>query len=477
MLFNSFAFAIFFPVVLVLYWLLPFRAQNVMLLIASYFFYGYWDWRFLSLIVISTLVDYIAGLRIERDIGNDDPAAVKRRKWWLIASVCTNLGILGFFKYFNFFVGTFEAMLAGVGIDATAWHLNIVLPVGISFYTFQTMSYTIDVHRGVMKPTRNLLDFALYVSFFPQLVAGPIERAKELLPRITSKRTFNKDQFMDGLHLIFWGLFKKVFVADNLAVTVDRIFNSPSPSGFEVLIGAYTFAWQIYCDFSGYSDIARGCAKCLGIELMLNFDHPYVAVNPSDFWRRWHISLSSWLRDYLYVPLGGNRHGNFATYKNLALTMLLGGLWHGASWVFVLWGAYQGALLIAHRLLRDTLRQISDWFSAIPQSIRSLFKIIMFYQLVCVGWIIFRAVSMHQIIDMTVALFTWRGAANWSLVTPLIKFAGPLMLVELAQVLLKRDDLNNLYVPVWAKAMAYSVAFYLFAFYGAAAQSFIYFQF
>jgi D-alanyl-lipoteichoic acid acyltransferase DltB (MBOAT superfamily) len=340
------------------------------------------------------------------------------------------------------------------------------------------MSYTIDIYRGKMQPTRNFIDFAVYVAFFPQLVAGPIERAKALLPRIMNRRSFDSSQFMDGLGLIFWGLFKKVYVADNLAPVVDRIFAMNDPTGFEALVGAYAFAWQIYCDFSGYSDIARGCAKCLGIELMLNFDHPYVAVNPSDFWRRWHISLSSWLRDYLYISLGGNRKGEVATYRNLAYTMLLGGLWHGASWVFVLWGAYQGAFLIAHRLLQPVLNVMKSVTEKINGQVRHVFKIIVVFQFVCIGWIIFRARSVGQVFDMLGAIVRWEGSPDWSLLTPIFQFAGPLMLIELIQVLLGRDDLQNLRpVPAWAKAAAYGVFFYLFAFHGAAAQSFIYFQF
>jgi D-alanyl-lipoteichoic acid acyltransferase DltB (MBOAT superfamily) len=339
------------------------------------------------------------------------------------------------------------------------------------------MSYTIDIYYGKLKPTRKFLEFALYVSFFPQLVAGPIERAKELLPRIINKRVFNKAQFLDGLHLIFWGLFKKVFVADNLAPYVEKYFHASSLSGWEVCMAAWFFAWQIYCDFSGYSDVARGCAKLMGIEIMLNFDHPYVATNPSDFWKRWHISLSSWLRDYLYIPLGGNRGGVYGTYRNLSLTMLLGGLWHGASWIFVLWGAYQGALLIGHRLTQETLKKIERVTRVIPKNVRHVFNIIVFFQLVCVGWIIFRAQSVGQVWDMLISVFTWSGSVDIGQIIPLLKFAGPLMIVEFVQVTLARDDLNNLHVPVWPKALAYSIATYLFIFYGAAAQSFIYFQF
>ena len=478
MLFNSFVFAVFFLVVLGLYWLLPLRLQNIMLLAASYLFYGYWDWRFLSLIALSTLVDYITGLKIEEQNIKGGEGSQKLKKRWLLVSICTNLGLLGFFKYFNFFTASMTAVLSNLGVNPDMFYLDIVLPVGISFYTFQTMSYTIDIYRGKMQPTKRFLDFALYVSFFPQLVAGPIERAKDLLPRILNKRHFDRVQFFEGVHLIFWGLFKKVYVADNLAPLVDQVFRNPSPSGFEVIFGAYAFAFQIYCDFSGYSDIARGCAKCMGIELMINFNFPYIAVNPSDFWQRWHISLSSWLRDYLYIPLGGNRGTTFATYRNLSLTMLLGGLWHGASWVFVVWGAYQGVLLIGHRLLTPIIDSLAKIRAAIPAEIRKVVNIVVMFQLVCVGWIIFRARTMDQIGDMIAAVFTWRGAPDWSLVIPLIQFGAPMFIIEAFQFIWSKDDPHLFQkIPLYVRGLAYGVLFYLFAMHGAAAQSFVYFQF
>jgi len=477
MLFNSFAFALFLPIVLILYWLLPFRWQNRMLLIASYVFYGYWDWRFLFLIALSTVVDYVAGLQVYKHEGHTNDKSVKLRKIWLVGSICSNLVILGFFKYFNFFIDTFAGLLGTLNVETNSLYLEIILPVGISFYTFQTMSYTIDIYRKKMLPTRRFIDFALYVAFFPQLVAGPIERACNLLPLILNKRTFNRTQFFEGVHLIFWGLFKKVYVADNLAPIVNRIFGMSDPTGMEAVIGTYAFAFQIYCDFSGYSDIARGVAKCMGFELMLNFNHPYVAISASDFWRRWHISLSTWLRDYLYVPLGGNRKGNFRTYVNLFLTMLLGGMWHGASWIFILWGAYQGAFLLSHRLMKPLLNGISI-IRMIPYSLRHLIKMVFVFQLVCIGWIIFRAQSVDQVVDMLTAIFTWRGSADYSLILPLLQFAGPLMLFDLIQAAFGNDELQKIEViPIWIKSCVYAIIFYLLAFYGASAQSFIYFQF
>ena len=485
MWFNTLDFAVFFIVVWTLYWLLPLRAQNVMLLVASYFFYGYWDWRFLSLIAISTMVDYIAGLKIGRAATEGGPGSARRKKAWLIASICTNLGLLGFFKYFDFFVDSLSAVAASFGLDPGRLHLGIVLPVGISFYTFQTMSYTLDIYRGKMKPTRRLVEFALFVAFFPQLVAGPIERAKALLPQMLRKRRFDFYQFVDGLHLIFWGLFKKIFVADNLAPFVDRVFGGSleqyaaiDPSGFAVILGAYAFALQIYCDFSGYSDIARGCAKCMGFELRLNFNHPFASKNPSEFWQRWHISLSTWVRDYLYISMGGSRRGTVRTYLNLGVAMVLVGLWHGAQWGRVLWGAHQAVLLILHRMLEPLLAKLSWARGRLLDGLWRLAKMIFMFQLFCMGLIIFRALSVGQALDMFWRICVWKGAADWSLTLPLLGYAGPLLIFEVIQVILERDDLHRLErVPAWAKSAACAMVFYLLAFYGATAQSFFYFQF
>ena len=297
-----------------------------MLLVASYAFYGAWDWRFLGLIVLSTVVDYVVGMSLA---ATGDP---RRRQFLVTASIVANLGILGLFKYAGFFAKSLVGLGASLGVEIPAFALDVVLPVGISFYTFQTLSYTIDIYRGTLKPTRRFLDFALFVAFFPQLVAGPIERASRLLPQVLQPRHVTWEKFGSGSWLILWGLFKKVVIADNLAFLVNAVYaTDASPTGWQVVAGTVAFAWQIYCDFSGYSDIARGLARLMGFELMVNFNLPYAARSPADFWRRWHISLSTWLRDYLYIPLGGNQGGALRTYRNLGLTMLLGGLWHGAA--------------------------------------------------------------------------------------------------------------------------------------------------
>ncbi len=487
MWFNSFDFAVFFVIVLGLYWLFQrwrrhgLRVQNLMLLAASYFFYGYWDWRFLSLILISTVVDYVAGLRMQAAIDEGGPDKDRRKRRWVTASIVTNLGLLGFFKYFNFFAGSFEAAFGATG----EWlRLDIVLPVGISFYTFQTMSYTIDIYRERMKPVRGLggfLDFALFVAFFPQLVAGPIERASSLLPQIRAQRRFSLDQFGDGLHLIFWGLVKKVFVADNLAPYVDEIFAAgANPTGFAIIAGVWMFAFQIYCDFSGYSNIARGCAKCMGIDIRVNFKHPYISTNPREFWQRWHITLSTWLRDYLYIPLGGNRQGKAKTYRNLSITMLLGGLWHGAQWNFVFWGAYHGAVLMLHRALRPVLERVRVPLPGAARKAWHLVKMLFMFHVVCLGWLFFRAQdhSAGEIWELVRRAFTLHGAVDWSLARPLVIYAVPLLLVDLAQIAAGREELHRVRpVPAWAKCVAYSIFFYLFAFQGATAESFIYFQF
>lgn len=317
--------------------------RNAVALAGSYVFYAAWDWRFLGLIVFSTLLDFIAGLKIA------EAGTPRLRRAWLAASVAGNLGVLAFFKYWNFFQESAAALFAALGLPIRPWTLDIILPVGISFYTFQTMSYSLDVHAGRMQPTRNLLAFAAYVAFFPQLVAGPIERAHRLLPQFLGPRVIDEHAFRRGLDLIAWGLFKKVVVADQLAPFVDLVYALDHPPPGLAALATVAFGFQIYADFSGYSDIARGLARLLGFELAINFNRPYFADSLRDFWHRWHISLSTWLRDYLYIPLGGNRRGVWCTFRNLAVTMALGGLWHGAAWHFVLWGCWHGLGLILER--------------------------------------------------------------------------------------------------------------------------------
>lgn len=337
MTFNSLHFVAFFAVVLSGVALLRKRllARNTFLLLASWYFYGVWDWRFLALLLGTQAFDYTFARLIERY-----PLGSGKRKWFVVGSCAVNLTVLGFFKYCNFFIDSAVSLAQSLGYGIHRPELNVILPIGISFYTFQSMSYVIDVYRGHLKAERHPLHYALFVAFFPQLVAGPIERATHLLPQIKAPTNMNWDNLCHGFWLVGLGMFKKVVLADNISPVTAGVFDRPDvyPHAWESIVGIYAFAIQIYCDFSAYSDIARGAARMMGFDLMRNFDLPYFAVNPSDFWRRWHISLSTWLRDYLYIPLGGNRGGWFKTYRNLFLTMLLGGLWHGATWLFVLWG-------------------------------------------------------------------------------------------------------------------------------------------
>ena len=476
MLFNSVQFAIFFAIVYLLYLLLNHKGQNRLLLVASYIFYGCWDWRFLSLIAISTVVDYFCGLKIY------ESREKRKRKLFLFISICSNLTILGFFKYFNFFTENLYALLNGFGFSPDPVFLNIILPVGISFYTFQTISYSIDIYRGELNPTRKFLDFALFVSFFPQLVAGPIERAKNLLPQMLLPRKLTADKFYEGCYLIFWGLFLKVFIADNLARMVDPVFSSSEPyDGVRVLLALYAFAFQIFGDFAGYSNIARGLAKCMGFDLMVNFNLPYFAVNPQDFWQRWHISLSTWFRDYLYIPLGGNRNGQMNTYRNLAITMLLCGLWHGAAWTFIVWGAYHALLQIIHKLLQPLLSKISTPKNVIIAKSWFFVKVVFFFHIVCLGWLIFRAESMSQVFHMLHGMLfhfdLTRDVGQISIILQMVFFLGILLIVQSFQYL-KNDLMIVLRANTPVRGMFYFICLCLLLIGGVSGgQEFIYFRF
>jgi D-alanyl-lipoteichoic acid acyltransferase DltB (MBOAT superfamily) len=425
MVFNSFAFFAFLATCLIVYRALPHRGQNLFLLAASYFFYGAWDWRFLGLILLSTAVDWGVGLGLA---ASRDP---RRRRWLLAASLATSLSLLGFFKYAGFFADSLARLVSLFGVTLTPFELSIVLPVGVSFYTFQTMSYVIDVYRGRVAPARDPLDFALFVAFFPQLVAGPIERAGSLLSQILAPRQQTLAQFSSGAWLILWGLYKKVVIADNLAWLVDAVYAEGSqPTGLEVLMASWAFGIQVYCDFSGYSDIARGTARWFGFELMVNFRLPYFATNIGEFWTRWHISLSTWLRDYVYVPLGGNRRRRD---RNLFLTLLLGGLWHGAGATYVLWGAYHGAAVVLHRHLRPLALRLTPTGAAAQRAWLMLCGIANF-QIVTLGWPLFRAPSVERSGQLFAALFSDPAPGlvpEWCL--PFAALCAPLLLIQCAQ--------------------------------------------
>ena len=400
MLFNSIEFLLFLPTVFILYWFVfnkNLKVQNSLILLSSYIFYGWWDYRFLSLIFFSTIVDYIIGLNIPKQ--NSE----KKQKLLFWCSVLFNLSVLGFFKYYNFFVDSWVDLFSSIGYEIkSVWALNIILPVGISFYTFQTMSYTIDIYKKKLEPTRDFISFASFVSFFPQLVAGPIERASNLLPQILKKREFQYEQGVQGLRLILWGMFKKVVIADSLAPMVDNIFsNYQDLSGGILCLGTIYFAFQIYCDFSGYSDIAIGTSKLFGFELMSNFKFPYFSRNIGEFWRRWHISLSTWFRDYLYIPLGGSKEGKWQSIKNIFIIFIVSGFWHGANWTFIFWGLFHSILFIPSFIFNTNRKYITSILAEnkILPTLKEFFQVGTTFLLVSIGWVFFRSETLWDSLD------------------------------------------------------------------------------
>ncbi len=479
MLFNSWSFFAFFALVYLAYVVLTRRAQNLLLLLASWAFYAAWDWRFLSLLWISTGVDFWVARRIEQLDADGADERARRRALYL--SLGVNLGILAFFKYFGFFVDSTVELLELFGVQAHRPSLEIVLPVGISFYTFQTMAYTIDVYRRRMRAVRDLELFALYVAYFPQLVAGPIERPQRLLPQLAAPRRVEPEMVTTGVLYIFLGLIRKVGIADVVAPMVDRIFASPQgdPS-FTLLAGTLLFGIQIYADFSGYSLIARGLSRLLGIELMQNFRYPYFARNITDFWRRWHISLSSWLRDYLYIPLGGNRGSRLFTYRNLMLTMLLGGLWHGAAWTFVVWGGIHGLALALHKAYmewrgvdRKAAPEAITW-RGWPLAFASwLFTMVVVF----VAWIFFRAESFGDAWAVLSGIFAFRGGWDFELGAWVLAMSGWIVLIDLPMA--RRNEVEAIFRwPFWLRGFVYA-AFTLAALLleRSPDAAFIYFQF
>ena len=405
MLFNSLDFAIFLPIVFILYWFVfnkSLKWQNLLVAAASYFFYGWWDWRFLSLILFSTLVDYFVGVYLGK---TEKPS---KRKLLLWISILVNLGFLGFFKYYNFFLDNFKSAFSFAGYELNANSLNIILPVGISFYTFQTMSYTIDVYKKRLEPAKDFISFAAFVSFFPQLVAGPIERATNLLPQFYKNRKFEYSSAVNGMRQILWGLFKKIVIADNCAVYANHIFdNSADLSGSTLFLGAIFFTFQIYGDFSGYSDIAIGTARLFGFNLMQNFAFPYFSRDIGEFWRRWHISLSTWFRDYVYIPLGGSRGGRWMNVRNTFIIFIVSGFWHGANWTFIVWGAlnaiYFLPLLLAQKN-RHNMEVVAH--SSYLPSIKEFFQMGFTFGLTVIAWIFFRAENIEHAINYLGEIFS-----------------------------------------------------------------------
>ncbi|WP_179376091.1 MBOAT family O-acyltransferase [Winogradskyella wichelsiae] len=406
MLFNSIDFAIFLPIVFVLYWFVTsnnLKSQNILIVLASYLFYGWWDWRFLSLILFSTIVDYTIGKQL---IKADRQS---KRKIYLWTSILVNLGFLGFFKYYNFFQENFVEAFSFFGTKINDSSLDIILPVGISFYTFQTLSYTIDVYKRKLEPTKDFIAFSAFVSFFPQLVAGPIERATHLLPQFYKKRIFNYTKAVDGMRQILWGLFKKVVIADNCAQVANEIFNnSENYSGSTLVLGAIFFSFQIYGDFSGYSDIAIGTSRLFGFDLMKNFSFPYFSRNIGEFWRRWHISLNTWFRDYLYIPLGGSRGGLWMKIRNTFIIFIVSGFWHGANWTFIIWGALN-ALYFLPLMLTNKNRDYIDIVAKgkILPSLRELFMMLSTFGLTVFAWVFFRAENINHAYQFIIDIFSY----------------------------------------------------------------------
>jgi alginate O-acetyltransferase complex protein AlgI len=483
MLFNSIDFAIFLPIVFVLYWFVAnksLRLQNGLLVISSYLFYGWWDWRFLSLIIFSSVVDYWIG-RLLIDTDNQI-----KRKTLLWISIIINLGLLGFFKYYNFFLDNVITAFSFFGVGISGRSLNIILPVGISFYTFQTLSYTIDNYKGKIKPTKDFIAFSAFVSFFPQLVAGPIERASNLLPQFYGKREFDYKKAADGMRQILWGLFKKIVIADNCAEYANQIFNnSIDMNGSTLALGAIFFSFQIYGDFSGYSDIAIGTSRLFGFKLKQNFAFPYFSRNIAEFWRRWHISLSTWFRDYLYIPLGGSRGGTWSKIRNTFIIFIVSGFWHGANWTFIFWGLINAVLFIPLLLLNKNKENTvvivrANYFAKIRDFIRILFT----FSLTTIAWIFFRSENIGHAFEYVSEMLS-----SSFFQVPVFRSGKPEVVITICLLLLfviiewfgryNLHALENLFgiKPRVGRWLTYMAIIILILFFQGQGQEFIYFQF
>ncbi|MDB5272142.1 MAG: acyltransferase [Chitinophagaceae bacterium] len=478
MLFNSLHFAVFLPIVFLLYWFVvnkQLKQQNILLLLASYFFYACWDYRFLFLLVFSTLLDYYTGLKMY------EATTEKKKKVWFWLSISVNLGFLGVFKYYDFFSQSFAEALSRLGVDVHPWTLNIILPVGISFYTFHGLSYVIDIYKNRIKPVRDFVEYSVFVSFFPLLVAGPIERATHLLPQIQSKRTFDYVKAVDGLRQIVWGLFKKVVIADNCAEYANKIFNDSSAySGSTHVLGALFFAFQIYCDFSGYSDIALGTARLFGIELLRNFAFPYFSRDIAEFWRRWHISLSSWFKDYVYIPLGGSNGGTALKIRNTFVIFLVSGFWHGANWTFIVWGALNAIYFLPLLLLNKNRKNIETVAQGkyLP-TFHEFISMTLTFGLVTFAWIFFRAENLSHALAyisemVSPSLFTIPQVHPMAFIFFVVVFVLIEWMGREQQYAIANIDAKCPKALRWA--FYYSMVFAIFYFAGSE-QQFIYFQF
>jgi D-alanyl-lipoteichoic acid acyltransferase DltB (MBOAT superfamily) len=469
MLFDTPIYLVFLAIVVALYWRLGWRAQNVLLLAASYLFYGWWDWRFLLLMLGSTSIDFLIAREIE------DAGSSRRRKVLLILSLIVNFTILGFFKYFNFFLDSTASSLNALGFHHVPHSfLAIILPPGISFYTFQEVAYIVDVYFKKIKASRNFIEYGLFISLFPHLIAGPIQRPSHLLPQVQKPRAFDANAFRDGCMLIVMGLVRKSVIADNCAHLADSAFaGNLGHNGWATLIGAYAFAWQIYCDFSGYSDIARGSAQLLGFHFMVNFRQPYLATSLQDFWRRWHISLSTWLRDYLYIPLGGSRTGTVRTYRNLLVTMVLGGLWHGANWTYVVWGALHGAVLSVERFF------FGEGTTSIASGrVYKWVQRLLIFHLVALSWIFFRATSIGSALDMIGWLRHFQWNPDYSSALLFLAVLGGLgILMDLQMESSGGEYVFQKQTPLLTFGAAVAAVALLVLFSASGNHAFIYFQF
>jgi D-alanyl-lipoteichoic acid acyltransferase DltB (MBOAT superfamily) len=478
MLFNSFIFLLFFPIVFGLYWFVfkkNLKVQNLFLLLASYVFYGWWDWRFLFLIAFSSLVDFYVGPKIEQ-------ASLKTTKnLWLWVSIVINIGFLAYFKYANFFIDSFVRALEQVGMQANISSLQVILPVGISFYTFQTLSYSLDIYKGNMRATKDPIAFFAYVSFFPQLVAGPIERAQNLLPQFFKQRVFELEKAKSATRQIVWGFFKKMVVADTCARHADYIFaNHDSLQGSLLVLGAIYFAFQIYGDFSGYSDIAIGTARLLGFDLMTNFNMPYFSKNVAEFWKRWHISLSSWFRDYVYILLGGNRRSMQRNIFNVFVVFTLSGFWHGANWTFVIWGALNGLFFIPLFVFGKNKVQLESVSKnkCFP-GFKELFQMGWTFFLICTTWVFFRAESLgkaHAYLSNTVDKSLFASPGNPNLTYLPLLFIPMLLIMEWINRN-RQHQFDIVGLPIWLRWPAYYVLLGMIVQFGQGDVSFIYFQF
>lgn len=479
MLFNSVGFALFLPIVFVLYWFVTRQNllyQNILLLISSYFFYACWDWRFLFLLVFSTFLDYSTAIKMY------DSKNKMWKKFWFWLSICVNVGFLGFFKYYNFFVQSFAEGLSDIGLKANFWTLKIILPVGISFYTFHGLSYVIDIYNNRIRPEKNFIDYSVFVSFFPLLVAGPIERATHLLPQIQQKRAFDYSKAADGLRQILWGLFKKMVIADNCAKFANNIFNySDNFSGATLFLGAFFFAVQIYCDFSGYSDIAIGTARLFGLDLLRNFAFPYFSRDIAEFWRRWHISLSTWFRDYLYISMGGKRVSKPRWLFNLFITFLISGLWHGANWTYVLWGSINGGYLVAPQVFNATSDKILPGKKTF-YTLKTIVNVIITFLLICFAWIFFRANSISDAFMVINRMIHNSGPLFIGNIRDLLYGVSFLILIVIVEMIQEYRLFNNLslfhhpnYLVRYSTYISLCLLILLFGVFGGG--QFIYFQF